>query len=55
MPDAQMEQVERRLLKDEDDPAQAEGICNALRSTTRWVSKRKAGKPVEFGVSGLCH
>ena len=45
----QMDQVERRLLKDETIPHQ-EKVFSIFEEHTRWVSKGKAGKPVEFGV-----
>jgi hypothetical protein len=45
----QMDQVERRLLKDETIPHK-EKVFSIFEEHTRWVSKGKAGKPVEFGV-----
>ena len=45
----QIDQVERRLLKGETIP-QDEKVFSIFESHTRWVSKGKAGTPVELGV-----
>ena len=50
----QMDQVERRLLKDETIPHK-EKVFSIFEEHTRWVSKGKAGKPVGVWGSGLCH
>ena len=45
----QIDQVERRLLRDETIP-HAEKVFSIFEDHTRWVSKGKAGTPVELGV-----
>lgn len=45
----QMDQVERRLLLGESIPHQ-EKVFSVFEPHTRWVSKGKAGVPVELGV-----
>ncbi len=45
----QMDQVERRLLLGETIP-HAEKVFSIFEPHTRWVSKGKAGTPVELGV-----
>ena len=45
----QMDQVERRLLKGETIPHE-EKVFSIFETHTRWVSKGKAGCPVELGV-----
>lgn len=45
----QLEQVERRLLKGEKIPHR-EKVFSVFEPHTRWVSKGKAGNPVELGV-----
>ena len=45
----QMDQVERRLLKGEAVP-HGEKVLSIFEPHTRWVSKGKAGTPVELGV-----
>ncbi len=45
----QMDQVERRLLKHETIP-QNEKVFSLFEPHTRWISKGKAGVPVELGV-----
>ena len=45
----QIDQVERRLLRDETIPHE-EKIFSIFKEHTRWVSKGKAGTPVELGV-----
>ena len=45
----QIDQVERRLLKDETIP-HAEKVFSIFEEHTRWISKGKAGTPVELGV-----
>ena len=45
----QMDQVERRLLKGETIPHE-EKVFSIFEPHTRWVSKGKAGCPVELGV-----
>ena len=45
----QMDQVERRLLKGEAIPHE-EKVFSIFEPHTRWVTKGKAGKPVELGV-----
>ncbi len=45
----QMNQVERRLLNGETIP-QEEKVFSIFEEHTRWISKGKAGRPVEFGV-----
>ena len=45
----QMDQVERRLLKGETI-AHEEKVFSIFEGHTRWVSKGKAGTPVELGV-----
>ncbi len=45
----QMDQVERRLLLGETIPHQ-EKVLSVFEPHTRWVSKGKAGTPVELGV-----
>ena len=45
----QMDQVERRLLRGETIP-HAEKVFSIFEEHTRWVSKGKAGTPVELGV-----
>lgn len=45
----QVDQVERRLVKGEKIP-HAEKVFSVFEPHTRWVSKGKAGNPVELGV-----
>ncbi len=45
----QMDQVERRLLRDETVP-HGEKVFSIFEEHTRWISKGKAGTPVELGV-----
>ena len=45
----QIDQVERRLLRDETIP-HGEKAFSIFEDHTRWVSKGKAGTPVELGV-----
>ena len=45
----QLDQVERRLLRDETIPHE-EKVFSIFEEHTRWVSKGKAGTPVELGV-----
>ena len=45
----QMDQVERRLLRDEAIP-HGEKVFSIFEPHTRWVAKGKAGAPVELGV-----
>ena len=45
----QIDQVERRLLRDETIPHE-EKVFSIFEEHTRWVSKGKAGTPVELGV-----
>ena len=45
----QIDQVERRLLKGETIP-QEEKVFSIFEPHTRWISKGKAGCPVELGV-----
>ena len=45
----QMDQVERRLLLDEAIPHE-EKVFSIFEPHTRWISKGKAGTPVELGV-----
>ena len=45
----QIEQVERRLLRGETIPHE-EKVFSIFEEHTRWVSKGKAGSPVELGV-----
>ena len=45
----QMDQVDRRLLQGEAIP-HGEKVFSIFESHTRWVSKGKAGTPVELGV-----
>ena len=45
----QIDQVERRLLRDEMIPHE-EKVFSIFEAHTRWVSKGKAGTPVELGV-----
>lgn len=45
----QVDQVERRLLQGEKIP-HAEKVFSVFETHTRWVSKGKAGNPVELGV-----
>ena len=45
----QIDQVERRLLKGETIP-QDEKVFSVFEPHTRWISKGKAGRPVELGV-----
>ncbi len=45
----QIDQVERRLLRGETIP-HAEKVFSIFQEHTRWVSKGKAGTPVELGV-----
>ena len=45
----QMDQVERRLLQDETIPHE-EKVFSIFEEHTRWISKGKAGRPVELGV-----
>ncbi len=46
----QMDQVERRLLKSGTIPPQEEKVFSFFEEHTRWISKGKAGCPVELGV-----
>ena len=45
----QIDQVERRLLRGETIP-HAEKVFSIFEGHTRWISKGKAGTPVELGV-----
>ena len=45
----QLDQMERRLLREEKIP-NGEKVYSFLEEYTRWVSKGKAGTPVELGV-----
>ena len=45
----QLDQVERRLLRDEAIP-HGEKVFPLFEEHTRWISKGKAGTPVELGV-----
>ena len=45
----QIDQVERRLLRDETIPHE-EKVFSIFEEHTRWISKGKAGTPVELGV-----
>ena len=45
----QIDQIGRRLLKGETLP-QNEKVFSIFEPHTRWVSKGKAGRPVELGV-----
>ena len=45
----QLDQVERRLIKGEVMP-HAEKVFSIFEPHTRWISKGKAGRPVELGV-----
>ena len=45
----QIDQIDRRLLKGETIP-QNEKVFSFFQPHTRWFSKGKAGRPVEFGV-----
>ena len=45
----QIDQVERRLLRDETIPHE-EKVFSIFEGHTRWISKGKAGTPVELGV-----
>ena len=45
----QMDQVERRLLRGETIPHE-EKVFSIFEEHTRWISKGKAGMPVELGV-----
>ena len=45
----QVDQVERRLLRDETIPHE-EKVFSIFKDHTRWISKGKAGTPVELGV-----
>ena len=45
----QIDQVERRLLKGETIP-HGEKLFSLFEKHTRWISKGKAGRPVELGV-----
>lgn len=45
----QIDQVDRRLLKGESIP-QEEKVFSIFEEHTRWISKGKAGRPVELGV-----
>ena len=45
----QIDHVERRLLRGETIP-QDEKVFSIFESHTRWISKGKAGTPVELGV-----
>ena len=44
-----LDQVERRLLRDEEIPA-SEKLYSVFETHTRWISKGKAGTPTELGV-----
>ena len=48
-PGAQIDQAERRLLRGETIPHE-EKVFSIFEEHTRWVSKGKAGTPVELGV-----
>ena len=45
----QIDQISRRLLKGETIP-QNEKVFSIFEAHTRWISKGKAGRPVELGV-----
>ena len=45
----QIDQIDRRLLKGETIP-QNEKVFSIFEPHTRWISKGKAGCPVELGV-----
>ena len=45
----QIDQIDRRLLKGETIP-HAEKVFSVFEEHTRWISKGKAGTPVELGV-----
>ena len=45
----QIDQVERRLLRGETIPHE-EKVFSVFEQHTRWISKGKAGRPVELGV-----
>ena len=45
----QIDQIDRRLLKGETIP-QNEKVFSIFEPNTRWISKGKAGRPVELGV-----
>ena len=45
----QIDQVERRLLRGETIPHE-EKVFSIFEGHTRWISKGKAGTPVELGV-----
>ena len=45
----QINQIDRRLLKGETIP-QNEKVFSIFEPHTRWISKGKAGRPVELGV-----
>lgn len=45
----QMDQIERRILKGETIPHE-EKVFSIFEEHTEWISKGKAGVPVEFGV-----
>ena len=45
----QIDQIDRRLLKGETIP-QNEKVFSIFEPHTRWISKGKAGRPVELGV-----
>ena len=45
----QIDQIDRRLLKGETIP-QHEKVFSIFEPHTRWISKGKAGRPVELGV-----
>ena len=49
MPRRQIDQVERRLLRGETIPHE-EKVFSIFEGHTRWISKGKAGTPVELGV-----
>ena len=46
----QIGQVERRLVRGETIPHEDEKVFSIFEEHTRWVSKGKAGAPVELGV-----
>ena len=46
----QIDQIDRRLLKGETIP-QNKKVFSIFEPHTRWISKGKAGRPVELGVS----
>ena len=45
----QIDQIDRRLLKGKTIP-QNEKVFSIFEPHTRWISKSKAGRPVELGV-----